>query len=68
MMCVTPVNISDEKLPPYFFKYILSVALVVFILELSSKEHKYMRPRREKTCLLGFRQSESQTSLLSLTG
>ena len=44
------------------------VALVIFVQELSSKQQKYTRPWREKTCLLGFRQSESQTSLLSLTG
>ena len=27
----------------------------------------YTRPQREKTCLLGFRQSDSQTSLPGLT-
>ena len=32
------------------FFILLSVALEVFVLELSSKQH---RPRREKTCLLG---------------
>ena len=42
-----------------FVLTLLSVALEVFVLELSSKYH---RPRREKICLLGFRQSESQTS------
>ena len=35
---------------------------MIFVLELSSKQH---RPRREKTCLLGVQQSESQTSLLA---
>ena len=37
------------------FLILLSVALVVCVLELSSKQH---RPRREKTCLLDFQQSE----------
>ena len=43
------------------FLILLSVALEVFVLELSSKQH---RPRREKTCLLGFRQSESRLNRL----
>ena len=43
------------------FLILLSVALEVFVLELSSKQH---RPRREKTCLLGFRQSESRPNRL----
>ena len=43
------------------FFILLSVALEVFVLELSSKQH---RPRREKTCLLGFLQSESQLNRL----
>ena len=52
---VTPVNISDEQPPQYIFLILLSVALVICVLELSSKQHW---PRREKTCLLGFQQSE----------
>ena len=51
---VTPINISDEQ-PPHYFLILLSVALVICVLELSSKQH---RPRREKICLLGFRHSE----------
>ena len=43
------------------FLILLSVALEVFVLELSSKQY---RPRREKTCLLGFRQSESRLNRL----
>ena len=48
---------------PHFicFFLLLSVALEVLVLELSSKKH---RPRREKTCFLGFRQSESQLNRL----
>ena len=45
------------------FLILLSVALEVFVLELSSKQH---RPCREKTCLLGVRQSESQNQSLRL--
>ena len=37
------------------FLILLSVVLVICVLELSSKQH---RPRREKTCLLAFQQSE----------
>ena len=53
-----PVNISSSL---YMFLISLSVALEVFVLELSRKQH---RPRREKTCLLGFRQSESRLNRL----
>ena len=60
---VIPGNISDEQPPHYIlFLILLSVALDVFVLVLSSKQH---RPRREKTCLLGFRESKSQTSPFS---
>ena len=46
-------NISDEQPPHHIilFLILLSVALDVFVLKLSSKQH---RPRPEKTCLLGF--------------
>ena len=43
------------------FLILLFVALGVFVLELSSKQHM---PRREKTCLLGFRQRESRLNRL----
>ena len=59
---VTPVNIYDDSLL-IIFLILLSVALVICVLELSSKQH---RPRREKTCLLGFQQSEFLTASLRL--
>ena len=43
------------------FLILLSVALEVFVLELSSKQH---RPQREKTCLLGFGKRESRLNRL----
>ena len=67
MMCVTPVNISDEKLPPNFLNIIICCTCNIYPNAVEQTTEIY-RPRRDKTCLLGFRQSESQTSLLSLTG
>ena len=59
---MTPVNIYDDSLL-IIFLILLSVALVICVLELSSKQQ---RPQREKTCLLGFQQSEFQTASLRL--
>ena len=57
--CKTPILWSSSFLlvqsRPVAFK-----AIIICVLELSRKQH---RPRREKTCLLGFRQSEIKTSL-----
>ena len=55
------INKSDEQPPHYIcFLILLSVALVKIFLELSSTGHD-----ARKKCLLGVRQSESQTSLLA---
>ena len=46
-----------------FVLILLSVALEIFVLELSSKQH---RPRPEKTCLLGFQQKRVSNQSLWL--
>ena len=54
------VAVNSHALPVHKKNRITSLlcifeTIIICVLELSSKQH---RPRREKTCLLGFQQSE----------